>query len=120
MLARIDVAEIVATALRHFDGSRYRLLCWCVMPNHVHVVVQPAPSTNLSSVVHSWKSYTAQQINRLLGRQGTLWQREYYDHIVRSEVALGRIMVYVMNNPAKAGLVNWPWVQKYPDRFGDL
>ena len=56
---------MVASALRHFDGERYRLLAWCIMPNHVHGLVETSESWPLAAIVHSWKSYTANQLNRL-------------------------------------------------------
>ncbi|PYS99266.1 MAG: hypothetical protein DMF63_11605 [Acidobacteria bacterium] len=104
------VAKVVADSLLHFDAQRYHLYAWCVMPNHVHSVVRPKQNHKLEDVLHSWKSYTAHEINKLLGRRGELWQREYYDHLVRSESDLERAMKYTIRNPASAGLQNWPWV----------
>src|SRR5687767_9987188 len=69
-LGRPDIARLVDQALTHFDGSRYRLLAWCVMPNHVHAVIEPGEEHSLGAIVQSWKSFTAKQANRLLGRQG--------------------------------------------------
>lgn len=108
-LKRDDVAALVAGALGYFDSKRYRLLCWCVMPNHVHVVAKLFPGIPLASVLHSWKSFTAHKVNQVLGRRGPLWAREYYDHLVRSPEELARITRYVLNNPIKAGLKNWRW-----------
>lgn len=68
VLRRPEVASIVTHALQHFDGERYVLHAWCVMPNHVHVVVTPMGENRLSSVLHSWKSFSAKQINKHLGR----------------------------------------------------
>lgn len=104
------IAEMVSGALRHFDEERYRLFAWCVMPNHVHVVARPFPSHDLSSVLHSWKSFTAKRAKDLAGIAGTFWQREYYDHLLRSEAEIERAVCYVAENPARAGLVNWAWV----------
>jgi REP element-mobilizing transposase RayT len=104
------IARIVAGAIRHFEGERYRLLAWCVMPNHVHVVFSPIEGNTLETIVHSWKSFSAQAANRLLRRSGTFWQREYFDHLVRNEASVARILRYVQQNPLKAGLHNWPWV----------
>ncbi len=104
------IAAIVADALRHFQGERYRLLAWCVMPNHVHVVFSPLGQNALASIVHSWKSFSAQAANRLLRRSGPFWQREYFDHLVRDEVSLARILRYVGQNPSTADLRDWPWV----------
>lgn len=110
-LAKPEMAALVAQALRHFDGKRYRLLAWCIMPNHVHVVMQPLGEHTLSTILHTWKSFTAHQALRVLGITGVLWQHEYYDHLVRSEEALWRIITYVEQNPVKAHMENWPWVE---------
>jgi REP element-mobilizing transposase RayT len=79
------------------------------MPNHVHLVIQLLPGRELSEVMHKLKSYTAKEANRSLHRSGTFWQREYHDRLVRSG-KLERAIEYVMRNPERAGLLNWPWV----------
>jgi REP element-mobilizing transposase RayT len=104
------IAEIVANALKHFDGLRYELLAWCVMPNHVHAVARPVERHELSTIVHSWKSFTANEANKVLVRKGQFWQEEYYDHLIRSERDLRRCIEYVLANPEKSGLMNWKWV----------
>jgi valyl-tRNA synthetase len=104
VLAKSDVAQIVAKALRHFDGDRYDLGAWVVMPNHVHALVTPKSGHELGAILHSWKSFTSNRINTLLGCSGQLWQHESYDHIVRNEAALGRIGEYIRHNPEKAGI----------------
>lgn len=109
-MKRNEVASVVQNALLHFDGSRYDLYTWCVMPNHVHVVVRPQPAYSLESIMHSWKSFTSKMIASIVGKTGVLWQTEYYDHLVRNEDDLIHAMEYVLNNPRVAGLVNWPWV----------
>ncbi|MEA2161925.1 MAG: hypothetical protein QOK37_52 [Thermoanaerobaculia bacterium] len=98
-------ATIVAGALQYFDGTRYDLHAWCVMPNHVHAMIYLAHGSDLERVLHSWKSYTAHKIG-----QGVIWQREYFDRIVRDERDFRDARNYVLNNPAKAGLRNWKWV----------
>lgn len=105
------VARIVAEAIRHFHGQRYRVLAWCVMPNHVHVLFSPLPGHSLEAILHSWKSYSANQANRLLGRAGSFWQREYFDHLVRNESSVRKFRQYIQDNPRRAGLLNWPWVE---------
>jgi REP element-mobilizing transposase RayT len=112
-LAKPAMARVVAQALRRFDGERYRLVAWCIMPNHVHVVMQPLGTFHLSDILHTWKSFTANQAQRLLGIQGAFWQHEYYDHLVRDEDSLWRIVNYVLQNPAKANLEDWPWVEVF-------
>ena len=104
------IAEIVAGAIRFFDGKRYRLLAWCVMPNHVHVVFSPIAGHGLAGILHSWKSFSAEKANVLLQRTGKFWQREYFDHLIRSDASLKKIVGYVKQNPEKAGLKDWPWV----------
>ncbi len=103
-------AKIMRNALAHFDGQRYDLVVWCVMPNHVHAVVHPRPGFGLQSICHSWKSFTANEINRLLGRSGPLWQPEPYDHLIRDEQDYRHAVEYVLANPQAAGLQAWPWV----------
>ena len=104
------VAKIVADAIRRFDGKRYQLLAWCVMPNHVHVVFAPLRTHKLEAILHSWKSFSAQRANQILRRTGRFWQREYFDHLVRSEASLRKFVDYVKKNPERAGLRDWPWV----------
>jgi REP element-mobilizing transposase RayT len=105
------VANIVADALQHFDNQRYRLFAWCIMPNHVHVVVRVFPGHPLAKVIHSWKSFSAKRANDLLNCGGSFWQREYYDHLIRDESEFERAVRYVVETPEKAGLRNWRWVR---------
>ncbi len=109
-LRKSAVAELVRNALHSFDEQRYRLFAWCIMPNHVHVVARPFPGMQLASVLHSWKSFTAKQAGKLLGIRGDFWQREYYDHLLRSEAEFERSVHYVAENPVRAGLEHWRWV----------
>jgi putative transposase len=67
------MAKIVADALRRFDGTRYRLFAWCVMPNHVHVVFQTLRDNTLAEILHSWKSFSAKKANQILNRSGEFW-----------------------------------------------
>jgi len=103
------IAELVSNALEYFEGSRYRLFAWCVMPNHVHAMVQPLTGFHLPDILYSWKSYTAHEANKILGRNGKFWQQEYYDRMMRSEESLMNTMEYIFMNPDKAGLGNWSW-----------
>ena len=96
--------ELIERALHHFDGERYRLDAWVIMPNHVHAIVQPCPGQELSDILHSWKSFTAKQVNDALGFNGTLWQDENFDRIVRDFEELERMRTYLRNNPGQAGL----------------
>ena len=99
--------------LLHFDDERYRLWAWCVMSNHVHVVAEQREGWALSRVVHAWKSYSANEINRVHGRRGPVWMREYFDRYMRNDDHLSTTIDYVENNPVAAGLcraaMDWPW-----------
>ena len=108
VLRRHDIAEIVKRALLYFNDERYNLSAWCVMPNHVHVVVSPFGSFELSRILHSWKSYTSNEINKLLHRKGVLWERESFDHLIRSVDDWERFVTYTEQNPVKAGLCQRP------------
>ncbi|MGE0103239.1 MAG: transposase [Blastocatellales bacterium] len=106
-------AEIVKTALLHFESSQYRLHAWCVMPNHVHALVTPAPGYQTSSIVGGWKSVTAHRCNKLLGRTGRFWSKEYFDRYIRNQKHFQNALKYIENNPVKAGLCqspeDWNW-----------
>ncbi len=112
-LRRPEIASLVEDALIHFDSTRYRLLAWCVMPNHVHVVIDIPGDHSLSNIVRSWKSFTARRSNSQLGRSGSFWHADYFDRYMRDEDHLSRTVEYVEENPVKAGLVEiasaWPW-----------
>ncbi len=135
------VARLVADSLHYRDGRVYTLDAFCLMPNHVHLVCTPLPVGQIanlshaeqtshvgqianlshgnlsympiSRIMHSLKRYTARQANRILDRSGPFWQHESYDHVVRDEAELGRIIKYVIQNPVAAGLVEdwqeWRW-----------
>ncbi len=89
--------------MESFDGQHYQLDEWAIMPNHVHVLMAPKEGFTPEEILHAWKSFTAHAINRHLSRQGQLWQRESFDHLVRSPAYLERFRQYIRNNPAKAG-----------------
>ncbi len=108
-----EVGSIVASSIRHFDGTRYSLHDWVVMPNHVHVVLEPLKANSLSGIVHSWKSFTAKKANEVLGREGRFWSADYFDRYLRDEEHYLRTRQYVEENPIKAGLCQiaeeWPF-----------
>jgi REP element-mobilizing transposase RayT len=109
-----ELAEIVAGAIQFFEGQRYELRAWMVMPNHVHAVVWPKPPNELSKILHSWKSFTAHEINKLLPEgMVPFWQSESYDHLVRDDDDLHRCCQYTLMNPVNAGLCarpeDWKW-----------
>src|SRR5688572_11341693 len=98
VLARPEVAALVQEALLHFEGVRYALRSWSIMPNHVHVIFTTGARFALSDILHSWKSFTSNEINRLLGLRGALWERESFNHLIRSDWDLGRFVRYVEQN----------------------
>jgi REP element-mobilizing transposase RayT len=106
-------AQLVVDALHHFDGERYCLIAWCVMPTHVHVVVEPQLDHELGAIVKSWKAYSATQINRKLDRTGPFWASDYFDRFMRDDDQLSATIAYVEGNPVAAKLVtaaiDWPF-----------
>jgi len=107
------VARVVEDALLNFQGQRYTLHAWCVMPDHVHVLVTPFEDRPLNTILHSWKSFTANEVNKMLHRAGALWQPESFDHLVRSQQAFEKFIAYIEANPVGAGLCPdpsaWPF-----------
>lgn len=108
------LAEIVADALQFFDGQRYEVRAWVVMPNHVHAVVWPMPGNVLGDILHSWKSYTSHEINKRLPKKAVpFWQNESYDHLIRNDDDMYRCCNYTTMNPVNAGLCacpeDWKW-----------
>jgi type I restriction enzyme R subunit/putative DNA methylase len=111
------VAVLMQETLLKWDGDRYRLLAWCIMPNHVHVLVET--KSELSKIVQSWKSFTgrwamAKNAELGLGVPGTaFWMREYWDRFIRDEQHFEKVRAYIENNPLAAGLCagaeDWPW-----------
>jgi putative transposase len=99
-----EIAEIVCHNLRHFDGARYHLGDFVVMPNHVHLLCCLIGPTEIERQCRSWKRFTAGRINRSLGRSGRFWQEESFDHLVRSLDQFEHLQRYIAANPHKAGL----------------
>lgn len=118
-----EVAQTVAGSLHFWSGKRYTLVGFCIMPNHVHLVIDldgyttelyaKRPSYALSRIMESLKRHSARQSNIVLQRTGHFWQKESYDHVVRDGNELNNIIRYVIDNPVKAGLVSssdqWRW-----------
>jgi putative DNA methylase len=131
------MANLVRDSLYHWHGKKYGLVAYCVMPNHVHLLIRPFgveaageseresqepgeaadAASPLAVITHSLKSYTAHGANTLLGRTGQFWQHESYDHWARDDDELERIVAYIDNNPVKAGLASRPheyrWCSAY-------
>lgn len=99
-----EVASLTQNALLRFDTERYTLIAWCVMPSHVHALIETRPGHALDNVVHSWKSFTAHAANRMLRRSGRFWAPEYFDRYMRDDAQLVVTRAYIEENPVKAGL----------------
>jgi putative transposase len=108
LLRKAENALIVETCILRDHGLRYALAAWCIMPNHVHVVIEQFAGHDLDTIVQAWKSVTAHTINKREQRRGQLWQREYFDRFMRDEEQFARTVNYVENNPVAAGLVTHP------------
>jgi REP element-mobilizing transposase RayT len=104
VLRQPALSQIVEDSLRHFDGERYALEAFVVMPNHVHVLAGIPGRGEMKKLCRSWKNFTAMTINRALGRKGQFWQWESFDHLVRSPSSLAKFREYILNNPQKARL----------------
>jgi REP element-mobilizing transposase RayT len=111
-LAKPDIAKHTEDALRYFEGRRYRLRTWVIMPNHIHVLVDIS-SAPLAKLMQSWKRFIAREANKRLNREGTFWQREYWDTYMRDSAQTLKALKYIEGNPVKAKLVreakDWQW-----------
>ena len=110
-LARPELAEIVGEALLHGRGETHDLHAYVIMPNHIHVLTTFREGFRLPDVVRGWKSFSARRINAILGRDGALWQRDYFDRYIRDEAHFERVRHYIETNPVAVGLTdaaeNW-------------
>jgi putative transposase len=104
LLRRPDCAEIVAETLRHFEGERDLMISFAVLPNHVHALFVQNSEWPLEKLLCSWKGFTARQVNKLLGRSGSFWQRDYFDRLIRNQEHLASCVRYIRRNPEKANL----------------
>lgn len=106
-------SRIVADALHYFDRKRYALDPFVIMPNHVHVIVQPG-KYRMEQVIQLWKGYTAYQINKSLVRSGVLWHKDYWDRLIRDENHLMKCRAYIKENPVRAGLGEGEYLLECP------
>lgn len=118
VLRHRDVAAMVQESLLHFAGTRYTLHERCIMPNHVHILMQPANGWTMSSSMASWKKFTGRRISEWRQQHrgtapGPAWHREYFDRFIRDEGHYRNVVNYIVQNPVKAGLVanalDWEW-----------
>ena len=116
-LADERIAQLMEETLFHYDGIHYRLVRWCIMPNHVHVMIEPLESYTLSAILKEWKSYTSHVAKKELDFPGSFWMQEYYDRYVRDMNHYRYAVEYIDNNPVNAGLAkrpsDWRWSSAY-------
>lgn len=104
---------LVVNALKFFHGQRYPLAAYVVMDDHVHVVVLPLGDNTLGQILHSWKSFTAKEINKLRGATGTVWQKDSYTRVLVSRKEVEARLNYILKNPAErwTGIEGYEWVE---------
>ena len=108
VLARSECAQIVQGLLLSGHGHAYKLIEWCIMPNHVHVLIRLNDEVSLGEIVKGWKAPAAIEINRLLNRSGSLWLEDYHDRFIRDLDHFQNAAIYIRENPVKAGLCRTP------------
>jgi REP element-mobilizing transposase RayT len=123
-LRQSQVADLCDAKIRAFDGVDYELKAWCLMPNHVHVLVT-VTSVPMAEFVKEWKGGSAVECNKLLRCRGAFWAEDYWDTYMRDEEQERRCVRYIENNPVKARLVatakDWRWSSaRFRDQYGKL
>ncbi len=103
-LAKPEIAATLRQLLLKFHGQRYQLHAWVIMPNHVHLLIEPGAGQPLAEILQEIKSVSAHEANAILGREGEFWQQESYDHLIRDDAGRARCVEYIAQNPVKAGL----------------
>ena len=107
-LRRLDIAAMVRQAFLFHARRKFDLFAWVIMPNHIHILLRPLPGIHLHKIIHSLKSFTAHEANKILGRTGAFWMREYFDRYIRDEEHFQKAVRYIERNPVKAGLCKEP------------
>ncbi|GAJ14499.1 unnamed protein product [marine sediment metagenome] len=98
-------ATIVANTIHYLDGKDFKLICYCIMPNHVHLIIYKTKRI-LFRILQSLKRHSAREANIILSRNGSFWQKESYDRLIRDRNDLAEKIEYTLYNPVKAGLVD--------------
>ncbi len=109
-LSEPKTANIIMSAFKFYDNNLYNLHSYCIMPNHIHLLLEPKEDDNnsyykISDIIKRIKAFTAKEINKLNNQKGTIWCKDYFDRYIRNEKDYGNTIMYIMNNPVKAGLV---------------
>jgi REP-associated tyrosine transposase len=110
VLRQSECAKLLSETLGHFDGDRVILISSVVMPNHVHALFILNPEYSLEKLLRSWKTFSARQINAILQRSGNVWQKDYFDRLVRDEKHFANCVRYIRRNPEKARLTKDEYV----------
>ncbi len=100
----LNCRDALAKSLSLFDGERFLMHSWVAMPNHVHVLFSLVEGGSLEKVIGGWKGYSARDINVVMGNEGSLWQKDYFDRIIRDWEHMFRVAKYIRRNPEKAKL----------------
>lgn len=112
-----EVAQVVADAIKFFDGERYELRAWVIMPNHAHILLILREGQHLPEIMHSIKSYSARAANKLIGRTGQFWQHESFDRYIRNRKHFVAVVKYIEDNPVKAGLCESPEAWRFSSAY---
>ena len=108
--------SLIVSTINHFDGVRFTIHAYVVMDDHVHVLFTPLDNWKVEKIVHTWKSFTANRLQRSFSRSGKIWQREYFDRIARDESEFLEKGDYILGNPFKRwsdiGFYQWADVGK--------
>ncbi|MEM9280470.1 MAG: transposase [Verrucomicrobiota bacterium] len=102
LLRKVENARILAQTLQHFEGQRSLMISFVAMPNHVHVLFALKHQEELGKTIQSWKRQSAREINRRENRSGALWQKDYFDRLIRNGTHFENCVRYIRNNPRKA------------------
>ncbi len=125
ILAHPLIGNMILKNWQHFSGKLYDLIEWVIMPNHVHLIIKEYKESDINVIIDKWKSYSSKQIIKLsesitnnvdfyiykkeslnnLIKSKKIWQRNYWDHYIRSDEELYNTIDYIYQNPVKAGLV---------------
>ncbi len=99
ILKHENIRKIVSDSFYFFNEKKYILHSFVIMPNHVHILLELLEENTINNVLHSWKSFTASQINKLLGRKGNFWFSESFDRIIRDKTHYKMVLGYIAKNP---------------------
>ncbi|MCM1153083.1 MAG: transposase [Muribaculum sp.] len=106
ILKKPEIADIVENTLQYFNGKRYLIHSYVIMSNHIHVLLELSEGYTVQTVMHSWKSFSARAINKLMGSEGQIWTHDSFDRIIRDEFHYENVRRYIKKNQQRGG-VRW-------------